>query len=249
MRNWAACKPCTRQKPGAIRSGLANNYLRVLPRRKEIVTNGSADPLLENVPRAWWTNLALNMHAAYACYSREVSEEERGRITGDGGEAVADNRKRLEEAGNRLSVDMNAFFCIVVYSDVCEGDTGILISADTWAGVAGNLHSVTEGKRSAIYANASTYCGVRHGQAVVLDLVRSIHGELTQADDIDTDGVVVLDDRDIRGAVWKGAISVERGGARTNLKANVTVGADNIAAEELGGSGIENIDAFAISLK
>ena len=58
------------------------------------------DQLWLNTPRARWSILALNTHAVDVCNSGEVAENERGRVTGDGGKAVAYNRERLDEAGN-----------------------------------------------------------------------------------------------------------------------------------------------------
>ena len=77
----------------------------------------------------------------------------------------------------------------------------------------------------------------------------SIHAKFAQTDHVDTNDVVVLDNRDVRGAVGKGAMSVEHCRTSQNLKANVAVAADDVATEELGRACLENIDALTIAFK
>lgn len=126
----------------------------------------------------------LNTHAIDSGDAREVTEEQRRGIAGDGSSAIASDQERLRETGHRK---------------VAHGSSGVLVGADARTGVTGDLHTILQRKRSAIQANAATQDGDR--RTIILDLVRTIHGDFAHADDIHAEDVVPLHDGDGRSAL------------------------------------------------
>lgn len=104
-------------------------------------------------------------------------------------------------------------------------------------------------KRSAIQANAAAQDGVRQQRAIILDLVRTIHGDFAHADDIHAEDVVPLHDGDGRSAIGVHAGTLKTYGTAHDLNARVAVVSDDIATDKDGGAGIQNVEALSVALK